>query len=125
MAMTPSQTALQEQTMTPLKKLSAAALTVTVLATSSLATSSDAFAKSKHRAPKFGGNPMMAMMMGGGGGGNPMAMLAKNPAMLMMAITMISKMAGGGSPMGGSPFGGFGPPAAMFGAPPMGSPFGQ
>ena len=54
--------------MTPLKKLSAAALTVTVLATSSLATSSDAFAKSKHRAPKFGGNPMMAMMMGGGGG---------------------------------------------------------
>jgi hypothetical protein len=125
MAMAPS-TTIQEQAMTTFRKLSAAALTITVLATSTLATSGDALAKGKHRAPKFGGNPM-AMMMGGGGGGNPMAMLAKNPMMMMMAMMMMSKMAGGGGPMGGgSPMGGGFPsspmgPMAMFG----GSPFGQ
>ncbi len=41
--------------MTTLRKLSAAALTVTILAASSLATSGDALAKGKQRAPKFGG----------------------------------------------------------------------
>ena len=95
--------------MITLKQLSAAALAVTVLATASLASSGDALAKGKHRAPKFGGP--MAMMMGGGG--NPMAVMAKNPMMMMMAMRMMSKMAGGGSPMGG------------IGMPPMGSPFGQ
>jgi hypothetical protein len=103
--------------MTVLRKLSATALTLTLLFAATLGTSADALAKGKHRTPRFG-NPM-AMMMGGGG--NPMAMMAKNPMMMMMAMMMMSKMAGGGSPMGG--FGAS--PMAMFGAPPMGSPFGQ
>ena len=109
--------------MTVFRKFAAAVLAVAVIAASSLATSSDAQAKGKHRAPKFG-NPMAAMM----GGGNPMAMmsqLAKNPMMLAIAMTMIQKMASGG----GGAMGGFGPPpmggSPMFGAPPGGSPFGQ
>jgi D-tyrosyl-tRNA(Tyr) deacylase len=107
---------IEETTMTSLKKLFAAALAVTVLATASIATSGDALAKSKHRGAKFGGNPMAAMM----GGGNPMAMMAKNPMMMMMAMMMMQKMASGG--MGGMPPMG---PMSMFGAPPMGGmPFG-